>query len=113
MSLFIFNKDSGWQPRFARQPFCTRKNHQKIYKSLKKLFPSKKGDLKKKLTCWGIEPRLYEMHEFLQADFCKFLPVAFATKNLARALMLGVWCRVRVRFPDATIFLSFFYNTEN
>ena len=81
MSLFIFNKDSGWQPRFARQPFCTRKNHQKIYKSLKKLFPSKKGDLKKKLTCWGIEPRLYEMHEFLQVDFCKFLPVAFATKN--------------------------------
>ena len=33
------------------------------------------------MTCWGIEPRLYEMHEFLQVDFCKFLPVVFATKN--------------------------------
>ena len=43
---------------------------------------------KKKMTRRGIEPGLYEMHEFLQVDFCKFLPVAFATKNLARAVML-------------------------
>ena len=60
------------------------------------------------MTRRGIEPGLNEMHEFLQVDFCKFLPVAFATKNLARALMLGVWCRVRVRFPDVTIFFPFF-----
>ena len=55
-------------------------------KSLKELgpFPEKK----KKMTRRGIEAGLNEMHEFLQVDFCKFLPVAFATKNLARALML-------------------------
>ena len=33
------------------------------------------------MTRRGIEPGLYEMHEFLQVDFCKFLPVAFATKD--------------------------------
>ena len=40
-------------------------------------FPRKK----KKMTRRGIEAGLNEMHEFLQVDFCKFLPVVFATKN--------------------------------
>ena len=63
---------------------------------------------KKELTRRGIEPGPYKMHEFLQVDLCEFLPVAFATKNLARALKLRGVGKVRVRFPDVTFFFPFF-----
>ena len=71
---------------------------------------------KKELTRRGIEPGPYKMHEFLQVDLCEFWPLAFATKNLARALKLRGVGKVRVRFPDVTFFFSFFplfYKTEN
>ena len=60
--------------------FVPGKIIKKYIKAWRSCFLQKRR-FKKKLTCWGIEPRLYEMHEFLQVDFCKFLPVAFATKN--------------------------------
>ena len=53
------------------------------------------------------------MHEFLQVGLCQFLPVAFATKNLARALKLLGVRREQVQFQDVTFFSFFllFYET--